>query len=256
MKRKSMRVLGCIILMAGIFGSVWPAWADWNPGDSYKWLQPPDPNPDGVSVRVNFPVTLADDFQCTESGLITDIHLWGSVLYDEPPPNAPFILGIWSNVPDGQEPFSHPGTLLWSMWFEATQYQVRPYPGFVQGAYFWDPLKEVDNLDGKVWQYNFNIDPKDAFRQTEGTIYWLSVISLAMSDSFGWKTTDRASRWNDGAVWGLYEEWDWQPLTYFPTHPYEGQSMDMAFVITPVPGSLLLLGSGLLGLVGWRFRRR
>jgi hypothetical protein len=32
--------------------------------------------------------------------------------------------------------------------------------------------------------------------------------------------------------------------------------MDMAFVVTPIPGSVLLLGTGLLGLAALRWRSR
>lgn len=254
MNRKSMRVLGCIVLIAGILGAVSPAWADWNPGDFSKWQQLPDLTSKGVDVRVSQPVTLADDFRCTGSGPITDIHIWGSSLNNQQLPPMTFLLGIWSDVPAGLEPYSHPGSLLWSRTFQPGQYQYRVYASGTE-EFFWDPLGQYNGFDSVVGQVNFFINPQDAYSQTKDTIYWLSATVLNVDFPVGWKTTDLASRWNDDAVW-LDPAGNWHPLTYFPGHPYAGQSMDLAFVITPVPGSLLLLGSGLLGLVGWRFRRR
>lgn len=49
--------------------------ADWNPGEPSKWEQLPDPT--GWDVAFNG-ATLADDFQCTGSGEITDVHFWVS----------------------------------------------------------------------------------------------------------------------------------------------------------------------------------
>ncbi|MEJ2069394.1 MAG: hypothetical protein P8X58_03150, partial [Syntrophobacterales bacterium] len=60
------------------------------------------------------------------------------------------------------------------------------------------------------------------------------------------------------AVW-LDAAGSWKELIYCGGHPYEGQSMDLAFVTTtPIPPSLLLLGSGLLGLgaLGWRRKKQ
>ena len=41
-----------------------------------KWLQDPEQGYEGVDVSLATP--LADDFICTESGPITDVHIWGS----------------------------------------------------------------------------------------------------------------------------------------------------------------------------------
>src|SRR5208283_5119845 len=43
-----------------------------------KYLQPP--NLQGLDVWNNGPWLLADDFVCTNSGPVSDIHIWGSWL--------------------------------------------------------------------------------------------------------------------------------------------------------------------------------
>src|ERR1700687_681497 len=61
----------------------------------------------------------ADDFICTNTGPITDIHLWGSWLNDRVGTNSiTFWLGIYDDVP--ASPLngpSHPGNLKWQQWF-------------------------------------------------------------------------------------------------------------------------------------------
>src|SRR5438132_11123107 len=63
------------------------AWADWpvNNTNVVKWLQGPDPTINGFDVLVGQgkqpgapAIILANDFQCTKTGPITDIHLWTS----------------------------------------------------------------------------------------------------------------------------------------------------------------------------------
>ena len=59
-------------------------------GGSTKWEQLPDLSPTGMDVDATWhpetpeppPLILADDFLCTETGFITDIHIWGSWIND------------------------------------------------------------------------------------------------------------------------------------------------------------------------------
>jgi hypothetical protein len=253
MKKPFFQVLS-IIMVVGVLGAVSPAWSDWNPGDPYKWLQPPDLTPNGVDVHRGLGFLLADDFQCTGSGPITDIHLWGSYLNDQGPQELTFVLGIWTNIPATPTAPSTPGSLIKAWTFYPGQYQSRIY-STVTSEYFWNPFTGAVGTDTQVWQFNFFIDPEYAFVQTLGQIYWLSVgASVGPDESyFGWKTTDPQNHFGDDAVWGYGV---WEPLTYFPGHPYAGESMDLAFVITPIPATLPLLGTGLLGLAALAYRRR
>ena len=69
-----------------------------------KWLQWPDTSPNGFDVRAERPKILAEDFLCTKSGLITNVHLWASWLNDNADPNAIFQLGLWSDMPKSGAP--------------------------------------------------------------------------------------------------------------------------------------------------------
>jgi hypothetical protein len=64
----------------------------------------------------------------------------------------------------------------------------------------------------------------------------------------GWKTS--WMHWNDDAVWRLVGGMPWYELT----DPITGESLDMAFVITPEPTTMALLGLGAMALM--RRKRR
>ena len=112
----------------------------------------------------------------------------------------------------------------------------------------------------------------------EGTIYWLSVLASVEAEGdlepeplFGWKTADVDSypppyteqHFQDDAVYGTIIRddsgpvtgpdglkygfaADWAELRYPDGHEFAGQSVDMAFVITPEPVTLLVLPLGLI----------
>ena len=72
--------------------------ADWNEGDSYKMHYPQLPDPCGWDVCLE-DQWLADDFTCTESGAITDIHFWISWLDDvEGDPYTTWDISIWNDA--------------------------------------------------------------------------------------------------------------------------------------------------------------
>lgn len=60
-----------------------PALADWVPGDGHKMHFPQMPDENGWDVKATDPLCLADDWMCSESGDVTDIHLWGSWLDEQ-----------------------------------------------------------------------------------------------------------------------------------------------------------------------------
>ncbi len=266
--------------------------ADWFVGDDYKMHYPqlPDLSPEGMDVLASLTTdptgtnamvkVLADDFRCTQSGPITDIHIWGSWLLDQVsavPNHGTFVLGIYSDIPDpdGTGPaYSMPGELLWDMKFRPGEYAVRVEADGPEQ--FFDPnLNEIIGTDNIAWQYNFLIDETLAFRQELGKVYWLSVMNvdpdndgaislidlsnvLAGQNRFGWKSSK--DHWNDDAVFidlenvfnmpvdAIYPPntpgavLPWQELI----NPLTGESMDLAFVITPEPATIALLTLGAL----------
>ncbi len=204
---------------------------------------------------------LADDFLCTQAEPITDVHIWGSWFNGYLPEelaggnpsalNVSFTLSIHADIPGdtpGGPGYSRPGELLWEETFEPDQFAVRLYHDGPEGWY--NPNTGIYTKTNQVWQYNFLIDQKDAFWQ-EGTdqeplVYWLDVsANLLRKDEtarFGWRTSEE--HWNDAAVWSDSHQGPWNELLYPIGHPYEGESIDLAFVITPEPTTLLTLALG------------
>ena len=218
-----------------------------------KYLQPP--NPTGYDVLNSGPWVLADDFICTNSGPISDIHIWGSWLNDNHGTVTNFWLGIYDDVPvNPNNPSSHPGNLLWSESFPVGQFAessvepsqeqfLDPGPGAVTGS------------DTQIWYYCFQ--PTNPFTQTGSSTaprtYWLAayaqvatVVGSGPTPQYGWKTTFTVQ--NDTSV---HEPWpgslpgtnsNWLPTAYQP--PAGGQeTLDLAFELEtptnqtpPLPG--------------------
>ncbi|MBN1796579.1 MAG: hypothetical protein JW804_07895 [Sedimentisphaerales bacterium] len=244
----------------------WGIWGGWSfslaapPSPQYvKWEQKPDLSTAGMDIRLDrndgIPRIMADDFQCTTTGRITDVHFWGSWKYDAKETITRIHLSIHSDDPvgpggtDPQNTYSKPDLLLWEMDFfdndfNETLYYELPDPDH---EWWWDIQNQIvfPTGDTQVWKYDIYIDPCEAFVQ-EGTeaepiVYWLDIYVETTggpqeSDpgKFGWKTSEE--HWNDDAVHAsnFSPPYAWQELRY-PVgvgHPYEGDSVDMAFVIT------------------------
>ena len=254
-----------------------PASADWDVNDPHKMHFPQLPDPNGWDVDFTGRA-LADDFLCSQSGLITDVHFWGSWVYDEIPedPNGlqgigNIVLAIFDNVPAGTASFSRPEEdPLW-VYNVGRNFTVRPeaIPS-LQGWY--EPAIGEETFDAnnhnQYFQYNIIIPDANAFYQEANTIYWLGMVvtlegNPTVADfKIGWKTS--TDHWEDDAVWmpfapngnsadgnGANNHIGWQELR----DPITGASMDLAFVITPEPVTLALLGLGGLVMLGRRRRR-
>ncbi len=219
-----------------------------------KWIQWPDLSPNGIDVRVTSdasdPITLADDWECTEESLLTDVHLWGSWLHDEVGVIETVHLSIHSDDPVGtggtnpDNQYSVPDQLLWEMDFDRTEVGLSAfYEAPNDGEYWWDPSTEtlIADADNTVWQLDIDIDPLDAFRQTgsaeEPTIYWLDVSVTTTSGDFGWKTRQYPDHFMDDAVWQGSDPTVWKEMVYPTGHPYlvDGSSIDLAFMLTFQP---------------------
>ena len=78
MRKLLLLAVGGLLLLAAP-----PSYADWDPGMPAKWVQLPDLSPNGVDVYADSVRMLADDFECRETSLLTDVHFWGSWLGDQ-----------------------------------------------------------------------------------------------------------------------------------------------------------------------------
>jgi hypothetical protein len=265
-----MMLVCILILLAGTGPS---ALGDWDEGGPHKMHYPqlPDLSDAGMDVLTGPRLPeidgmwhekfLADDFACSRSGPITGIHIWGS--YNEDIrliPDPYFNLVIYENMPaDPCYPFSRPGQVLWHAYMAPVAERV--YAQNLNEA-FYDPNPNlIVGWDTQAWQFNFMIDPCEAFVQEQGEIYWLGVhhtydlnhdnvvnladllmLKNAWPGCFGWKTSG-VEQFEDNAVWteaGTFgatppyvapEGEIWAPLFYPDGHAYEMQSIDLAFVI-------------------------
>ena len=213
-------------------------------GFTYKWIQRPDLTPNGIDINGTEPYVLADDFLCTQTGPLTDIHVWGSWLYDylpfgEDPMAVEFTLSIHKDIPAGPDnDYSRPGELLWIQKFHPGEFEVEKYAEQIEEGFMTPPDNYVFPADWTCWLYQFKLQPHLAFVQ-EGTedapiVYWLDVQARPLDPEafWGWKTS--VEHWNDDAVWGMGPEpypGPWQELFYPPNHEMGGISIDLAFAL-------------------------
>jgi uncharacterized repeat protein (TIGR01451 family) len=210
------------------------------PWPNHKMHFPQLPNPEGWDVVATMGydmhpgIVTADDFMCTESGRITDIHLWGSWLYDMEMPIQGFFLSIHDNIPG--PPYSMPGAELWSA--HVTDFEVVPEGQGMQGWY--DPFAPWWEYPNHQLYFRYDItNIPEPFCQDSGTIYWLNVMAdigppgymgfpFPEPPLWGWKTS--LEHYEDDAVWAVWTPpvYDWIPLE----DPNTGMTLDLSFVIT------------------------
>lgn len=209
----------------------------------FKWTQKPDLSVMGIDVNCTRPFILADDFRCTVTGPITDIHIWGSWRHDllplEDPTQVKFRLSIHKDIPVGQQgEYSRPGEVLWFRDFGPGDFAVRRAAIDISEGWMDPPEKYEFPGDHVCWRYDFFIEEAPFIQRgtpNEPVVYWLDVQAEPAVDGayFGWKTS--LDHWNDDAVWGQGVEpypGPWQELRYPPNHEYGGRSIDLAFAIT------------------------
>lgn len=199
--------------------------ADWIEGNDFKMHYPQLPDPVGWDVDFG-DWWLGDDFLCTETGQITDIHFWISWFENiENWAQLSLInISIWSNQPGGipgGPDYSMPLEELWSRSFDNTQFVIAgPWDG-LQG-WFMPPDLYIPDDHNLYYQINIEEIP-DPFWQAADNIYWL-VINIEVSNlGMGWKTS--TEHWEDNAVWGTPGQW-------FELYDADGTNIDLAFVIT------------------------
>ncbi|MHC4479273.1 MAG: DUF7901 domain-containing protein, partial [Planctomycetota bacterium] len=213
-----------------------------------KWIQLPDTSPNGIDIKVTG-ITLADDFECTTYGPITDVHLWCSWKYNEEGLIENLHLSFHTDDPvgpGGSDPcnlYSQPDELKWERDFTPGEFTITPVIDLPvdDGEYWWDPVDGslIQNGDWTIYRLDVYIDPCDAFTQEgdpcEPVIYWLDVRVETEFGELGWKTRRWPDHYMDDAVMDDGFSTIWKELRYPWGHPYhdlEANSIDMAFILT------------------------
>jgi hypothetical protein len=241
------RLLGLAIVAALGCGSTL-AWADWDVGDPYKMHFPQLPDPNGWDINITGTGNLvADDWQCTQTGPVSDIHFWYSVQGDDLGTSINSVTAtIYGDIPvSGTVPFSRPGSLLWSGTFGVGAFQSRFSGTGTQG--FASPQEGTPGWvrpDHIVFNQTNITGIADPFVQTAGTIYWLGLsVQVTGTSLIGWKTSLDAFQ-DDSTFLGTNGLWN----ELVKPEIFGGQSLHQAFVITPEPTTVALVSIG--GLTG------
>ncbi len=237
-KRFSIGLTVVCLAAAGWF--VAPILADWVPGDGHKMHFPQLPDEAGWDVNATQPLILADDWQCSETGWVKDIHFWGSWKHGVEGQIQSFVLSIHEDIPAEQSPtgYSMPGATLWEQ--EITEFAAVPIdPPSMEGWY--DPLTgEVIFDDHQAYfQYNVFLPEELWFWQEAGTIYWLNISAILVdpvNTQWGWKST--LDHWNDDAVWAEWGALSWVDL-WEPEMPLHNE-----FYVAFDPSGTFLGGGG------------
>jgi hypothetical protein len=227
-----------------------PAAADWDPGDGHKMHYPQMPDPFGLDVSFRSPQVLADDWQCSATGPVDDVHFWFSAQGGATPNIFSVHLSIHENLPpDPANPFSRPGALLWQRDFSPTEFTWRFAGTGEQGWYVPENGVYIPNDHFEFYQMNIENIPAP-FTQLQGEVYWLD-ISISAQTPLGWKTS-MSPQFMDTGVWGNLPAPTWQPV-YDPRVPGAQMPLDFAFVITPEPSAIVLMCLGGLGVLRRRW---
>ena len=181
--------------------------------ENHKMHYPQLPDPNGWDVNatgnVSLPnsIMLADDFRCSETGYIDDMHFWGSWKDDIEGQVIMFHLAIYDNVPEGPHGYSEPGQELWWTEIYEPEFTVTPEdPSGEQGWY--DPINgEILPLNHQAYyRYDVIFPPGLGFWQVQGEIYWLKIsafINDPENTAWGWKTSF-SPLFMDDAVYDSY----------------------------------------------------
>jgi len=218
MKKSNLKFFVVCALAFAFFFSV-SVQADWKTGDPHKMHFPQLPDEDGWNVNATQPLVLADDWRCSETGWVKDIHFWGSWKHGQTGQIVNFVLSIHDNLPaDPCIPYSRPGKTLWERYI----YDFEPVPidpTTDEGWYDPSTGEAIHPDHSNYFQYNIFLNEEDWFWQEKGKIYWLNISAVLVDPietQWGWKSTE--DHFMDDAVWAYQGDLNWQDM-FEPNDP-------------------------------------
>jgi hypothetical protein len=217
-------LIGIIIILLSISST--NIVADWDIGDGHKMHHPQTPKMGGWDVEFSAS-ELADDWNCSHTGPVEEIHFWISWMENMVQTISNFRVNIYSDLPadDPSNPYGYsvPYELLWYRDFESGDFVIRSMPLDDQG-WFNPSTGDYNPNDHQIW-HQINIpNITSPFTQIKGEIYWLGV-DFGMLPFIGWKETQ--DNWNDAGVWLDKATSEWRELS----DPIHTTRIDLAFVI-------------------------
>ncbi|MCP4568292.1 MAG: hypothetical protein GY841_12005, partial [FCB group bacterium] len=184
----------------------------WQAGDDHKMHFPQLPDGAGWDVysSVNTSdLSIADDWECSGTGWVKDLHFWGSWFLGITTEITSFEVSVYSDVPAGTDrPYSYPGDLLHTISTDSFTV-VEIDPGTPEGWYNPHINMVFSNSQITYSQYDIHFDSTDWFWQDSGSVYWISISATTPGYEWGWKSSQ--DHWNDQAVYKDMSG-DWKPL--------------------------------------------
>jgi hypothetical protein len=194
---------------------------------NHKMHFPQLPDTIGWDVNATAPKILADDWQCSQTGWVTDIHFWGSwkdldgnPYDDEPFTSTPnFVLSIHENIPASPDtPWSRPGRQVWG-WEGGIPGRIFEPPS-LEGWYDPNTDSSICNDHSHYWRYDFFVantfPPADSFFQYEGQIYWLNITAVDIPPPYQWGWKNSRDHFMDDAVYADSPDGPWRPIVEPP----------------------------------------
>jgi len=241
-------LFGALILaLAPVALADWDHEVKWNQLEPYTAtffdLQPSYVNTTGTRI-------VADDFDCSETGYITDVEFYGTC------PNldslAQFRITFWDGVPGDASDDGHPGTL---------EGEAAVDPANAQGVGW----QIIDQGVGDAYLFKINLAVDNWFVQEEDNTYWIGIQGVFLDTSkFNWccRSFGAATNGDDAVTGDLlvppsngWEHLVWVEAPFLAVvcendlgslgNPPVLQSADMSFKLTgtaiPEPATVALL---------------
>jgi len=223
---KSLKKFAMMAMSLSIIGVFLPVYAS---ADSLLW----DQSSLGYSALISntyFNVHAADDFQFSQGSNVTTLWWVGNSSSATSNLNG-FNIGIYDNYFDAGLGFNRPGNI------------VKNYGNI--------PLASVTETTSGGNFSEFNLTLPSPFPAGANTPYWLSIQADTSDNGQPWWGWAIASTTNlSKSVYGSGSAFGNQiPVEYDLTYQLYGNAV-------PLPPTVFLLGSGLLGLAGWRRLRK
>jgi hypothetical protein len=194
------KIVGIIIFML-LIGTNGIVLADWEPNDGHKMHYPQTLKPNFYDINFK-DWYLGDDWQCSETGPVSEIHFWIAWRQDISTDLDFIKVYIYSDEPGGL--YSHPKDMLWSRTFYPNDFTIAG-PWTEDRGWYTPGVGYIENDHTKYYQINIKgID--DPFIQQQNVIYWLVIQMPYMYPiEVGWCSTK--DFFNSYAVRGNPSQW-------------------------------------------------